>query len=115
MISARTPARPARMPATGDDWPLATRDQVVGVVGLGHMGEAFAMNLIADGFRILAYDRHPERLEPIRLAGGEAAPALTSLAERDVGQLRSLTTTLSKRSSMAACRRACAPAPRICR
>src|SRR5882672_9031647 len=29
----------------------------VGVVGLGHMGHAFAVNLVEDGYQVLAYDR----------------------------------------------------------
>jgi 3-hydroxyisobutyrate dehydrogenase-like beta-hydroxyacid dehydrogenase len=33
----------------------------VGVVGLGHMGHAFAVNLVEDGFQVLAYDRDPKR------------------------------------------------------
>ena len=33
----------------------------VGVVGLGHMGHAFAVNLIEDGYQVIVYDRNPER------------------------------------------------------
>ena len=33
----------------------------VGVVGLGHMGHAFAVNLVEDGYQVLAYDRDPKR------------------------------------------------------
>jgi hypothetical protein len=39
----------------------------VGVVGLGHMGQAFAVNLVEDGHQVLVYDRDPKR---------RAAPAL---------------------------------------
>ena len=28
----------------------------VGAVGLGHMGHAFAANLVEDGYRVLVYD-----------------------------------------------------------
>jgi len=28
----------------------------VGAVGLGHMGHAFAVNLVEDGYRVLVYD-----------------------------------------------------------
>ena len=33
----------------------------VGVVGLGHMGHAFAANIIQDGYQVLAYDRDANR------------------------------------------------------
>jgi cytochrome d ubiquinol oxidase subunit I len=33
----------------------------VGVVGLGHMGRAFAANLVGDGHRVSVYDRDRER------------------------------------------------------
>jgi 3-hydroxyisobutyrate dehydrogenase-like beta-hydroxyacid dehydrogenase len=33
----------------------------VGVVGLGHMGHAFVVNLVEDGYQVLAYDRDPRR------------------------------------------------------
>src|SRR5205807_8726546 len=31
----------------------------VGVVGLGHMGHAFAANLVKDAYQVLCYDRDP--------------------------------------------------------
>ncbi|MBV8398165.1 MAG: NAD(P)-binding domain-containing protein, partial [Acetobacteraceae bacterium] len=34
----------------------------LGVVGLGHMGQAFAANLVEDGHRVLVYDRDPARI-----------------------------------------------------
>src|SRR5271156_1692504 len=46
---------------------------LVGVVGLGQMGAAFAVNLVADGRRVLAYDRDPAHMEAVRAAGGEPA------------------------------------------
>ena len=33
----------------------------VGVVGLGHMGHAFAVNLIEDGHEVMVFDRNPKR------------------------------------------------------
>ena len=33
----------------------------VGVVGLGHMGHAFAGNLVDDGYQVFVYDRDPKR------------------------------------------------------
>lgn len=54
----------------------------VGVVGLGHMGHAFAANLVQDGFQVLAYDRDAERAAT--LSGAQAAATLADLASCDV-------------------------------
>lgn len=54
----------------------------VGIVGLGHMGHAFAVNLVADGYRLLAYDRDPRRAAA--LTGARAAGRLADLATCDV-------------------------------
>ena len=69
--------------------PLAERqgsDQFVirrvGVVGLGHMGHAFAVNLVEDGHQLLVYDRDPKRAAA--LTGARAAGHLTDLAACDV-------------------------------
>lgn len=51
---------------------------LVGVVGLGHMGAAFALNLVADGRRVLAYDRDPAHMEAVRAAGVEPPATLPS-------------------------------------
>jgi 3-hydroxyisobutyrate dehydrogenase-like beta-hydroxyacid dehydrogenase len=54
----------------------------VGVVGLGHMGRAFAFNLIEDGHQVSVYDRDAKRTTEI--AGARAATRLTDLADCDV-------------------------------
>jgi len=54
----------------------------VGVVGLGHMGHAFAVNLIEDGYRVSVYDRDPKRMAA--LTGASAAAQLADLAACDV-------------------------------
>ena len=51
----------------------------VGVVGLGRMGEAFARNLIADGYGVVAYDRSKTRRD---LLAGVGAKAASGLGER---------------------------------
>jgi 3-hydroxyisobutyrate dehydrogenase-like beta-hydroxyacid dehydrogenase len=76
-------------PATGTSAPRASpgadlRQGRVGVVGLGHMGEAFALNLLEDGRRVLAFDRDPTRCAIVREAGAEAADGLADLAVCDV-------------------------------
>ena len=54
----------------------------VGVVGLGHMGHAFAVNLLQDGYEVLAYDRDAQRATA--LTGARAAAELADLAPCDV-------------------------------
>ena len=54
----------------------------VGVVGLGHMGHAFAVNLLQDGYQVLVYDRDPQRAAALR--GARAVAELTDLASCDV-------------------------------
>ena len=54
----------------------------IGVVGLGHMGHAFAVNLIEDGHEVFVYDRDPNRAAT--LAGGQPAAGLADLAGCDV-------------------------------
>jgi 3-hydroxyisobutyrate dehydrogenase-like beta-hydroxyacid dehydrogenase len=54
----------------------------VGVVGLGHMGHAFAVNLVEDGHQVVVYDRDPERTAAV--SGARAAGQLTDLAVCDV-------------------------------
>jgi len=54
----------------------------VGVVGLGHMGHAFAVNLVQDGYEVLAYDRDAQRATG--LSGARAVAELADLASCDV-------------------------------
>jgi 3-hydroxyisobutyrate dehydrogenase-like beta-hydroxyacid dehydrogenase len=54
----------------------------VGVVGLGHMGHAFAVNLVEDGYQVLAYDRDPQRAAA--LTGARPAAGFADLAPCDV-------------------------------
>jgi 3-hydroxyisobutyrate dehydrogenase-like beta-hydroxyacid dehydrogenase len=54
----------------------------VGVVGLGHMGHAFAVNLLEDGHQVFVYDRDPKRAAA--LTGATATKELADLAACDV-------------------------------
>ena len=54
----------------------------VGVVGLGHMGRAFASNLVADGYSVSVYDRDTEKAQSI--AGARAATDMAGLAGCEV-------------------------------
>lgn len=55
----------------------------VGVVGLGHMGHAFAVNLVGDGHQVFVYDRDPRRAAAV--TGAHAAARLADLAACEVG------------------------------
>jgi 3-hydroxyisobutyrate dehydrogenase-like beta-hydroxyacid dehydrogenase len=68
--------------ATTTATPTGLLSRRVGVVGLGHMGHAFAANLIEDGHQVIAYDRDPKRAAD--LAGATAAAHLSDLAACDV-------------------------------
>jgi 3-hydroxyisobutyrate dehydrogenase-like beta-hydroxyacid dehydrogenase len=48
------------------------------------MGSAFALNLLADGNNVVAYDRDPSRVAAVRSAGGQGAADLSGLAACDV-------------------------------
>jgi len=54
----------------------------VGVVGLGHMGHAFAVNLVEDGYQVLAYDRDPKRAAA--LTGARPAAGFADLGACNV-------------------------------
>ena len=51
----------------------------IGVVGLGHMGDAFASNLIADGYQVTVCDRDEKRAAPLIAAGALNAAGLAGL------------------------------------
>jgi 3-hydroxyisobutyrate dehydrogenase-like beta-hydroxyacid dehydrogenase len=56
----------------------------VGVVGLGHMGQAFALNLLSDGYPVMAYDLSKERVQLLERDGVRGAARLAELAVCDV-------------------------------
>jgi len=55
----------------------------IGVVGLGHMGMAFATNLVADGHQVLVWDRDAEHVAT-RPTGAQGTTQLGDLAVCDV-------------------------------
>ncbi|MBV8652482.1 MAG: NAD(P)-dependent oxidoreductase [Alphaproteobacteria bacterium] len=62
----------------------STRPRRVGVVGLGHMGHAFALNLISEGYKVMAYDLSRERVQALEQDGAEGASRLADLAACDI-------------------------------
>ena len=61
------------------DTSVSARSIQIGVVGLGHMGHAFACNLLEDGYRVHAYDRDAARVASLK--GATSAAKLTALAD----------------------------------
>jgi len=70
--------------ASSSSVPVTASIRRVGVVGLGHMGEAFATNLLADGHLVTAYDRSPERVLELQRRNARPASDLRDLAECEV-------------------------------
>src|SRR4051812_14628757 len=58
----------ARPRNTGSARDLASLAEV-GFVGLGRMGKAMAINLVAAGFKVMAYIRRPERAGELSALG----------------------------------------------
>ena len=56
----------------------------IGVVGLGHMGHALAVNLVEDGYQIFAFDANRERTMALMSIGAVPADRLGDLAGCDV-------------------------------
>lgn len=56
----------------------------LGVLGLGHMGHAFAANLIADGASLTVYDRKAETAAPLAALGAAVARNLADFAGCDI-------------------------------
>ena len=71
---------------------------VVGIVGLGIMGGAFAQNLHAAGWRVLGYDTDPQRRRALGRAGIATAADVGALA----AEAPVLITSLPKASALAA-------------
>jgi len=71
-------------PATLSDKDAAPAALQTGVVGLGHMGGAFARNLLADGFRVLAFDRDPTRVLALEKEGACATAGIADVSSCDV-------------------------------
>lgn len=82
-FAAFLPARTLITASTADTkQPAEFVIRHVGVVGLGHMGHAFAVNLVEDGHQVFVYDRDPKRAAA--LTGAGAAAQLADLAACDV-------------------------------
>ena len=76
----------------------AKKRGIVGVVGLGIMGGAFAKNLVGAGWRVVGYDIDPARRRALAKAGVEIAPDTRHLA----GTVRTIITSLPKPAALEA-------------
>jgi 3-hydroxyisobutyrate dehydrogenase-like beta-hydroxyacid dehydrogenase len=54
----------------------------VGLIGIGLMGEALALRLIASGLRVVGHDLEPAKVRRLEALGGEAAPGIAELARQ---------------------------------
>ena len=53
----------------------------IGIVGLGRMGNAFAANLIADGYQVTVLDRDAKHVAPLIAAGAACCVRLGQLCK----------------------------------
>lgn len=58
--------------------------QTVGWVGTGRMGAAMVRRLLAGGCDVAAFNRTPQKLEPLVAAGAKPAASIAELAGREV-------------------------------
>ena len=70
---------------------------VVGIIGLGIMGGAFAQNLIAAGWRVIGYDVAPARRRALARLGAQIAAGPADVAR----QATTIITSLPKPSALA--------------
>ena len=70
-------------PSRASHEPASRPIRCVGVVGLGHMGAAFAQNLLSDGYEVIVEDRDAERAQALQPHGARVAARLADLAPCD--------------------------------
>src|SRR5689334_7091463 len=73
------------------------KKDIVGIIGLGIMGGAFAQNLLAEGWRVIGYDIMPARRRAMAKLGVEIVEDAGELARR----VRTIITSLPKPSALA--------------
>ena len=54
---------------------------VVGIIGLGNMGGAMAMNLAKNGYEVVGYDTVPARRAALKAAGGKPLASIAAVAK----------------------------------
>ena len=74
--------------------------ELVGIVGVGIMGNAFATNLRKAGFPVLAYDVSADALRRIEALGGSVAASAAEVAEKARVVITSLPTEAALRAAI---------------
>ncbi len=87
----------------------AGKKGVVGIVGLGIMGGAFAENLVAAGWRVIGYDIAPARRRALAQAGVEIAADSADVARKAKTIITSLPNSAALATTAAAVTKAKAP------
>jgi 3-hydroxyisobutyrate dehydrogenase-like beta-hydroxyacid dehydrogenase len=77
---------------------VSANNGVVGIVGLGIMGGAFAENLVAAGWRVVGFDIAPARRRALARLGVEIADDATDVARK----AKTIITSLPKPEALAA-------------
>ena len=62
--------------------PDASRDQLIGFIGTGNIGNPMARNLIEAGHQLVIYDLRPEVMENLLELGAESAQSCAEVASR---------------------------------
>ena len=75
-------------------------EKIVGIVGMGIMGGAFARNLLKDGFRVIGYDVSDAAMRAFEQAGGECAGSAREVAERTSIMITSLPSVAALRAAV---------------
>jgi 3-hydroxyisobutyrate dehydrogenase-like beta-hydroxyacid dehydrogenase len=79
-----TPSAAVRRASSAAQEETDVGSRRIGVVGLGHMGTAFAANFVADGHQVLVWDKSPEHLAARKPVGAQGMARLADLAICDV-------------------------------
>jgi L-threonate 2-dehydrogenase len=87
----------------------AAKKRVVGVIGLGIMGGAFAQNLVAGGFRVIGYDTDAARRRTMARAGVEIAADAADVANKAHDIITSLPSPAALAATAAALAKAKVP------
>ena len=62
--------------------PDSSRDQLIGFIGTGNIGNPMARNLIEAGHQLVIYDLRPEVMENLLELGAESAESCAEVASR---------------------------------
>ncbi|MEC4748405.1 NAD(P)-dependent oxidoreductase [Methylomicrobium sp. Wu6] len=58
---------------------MAETNPTLGFIGIGLMGKPLTLRLLQHGFRVKAWNRSPEKLQPVVVAGAEASASIAQL------------------------------------